>query len=81
MRSQQELLALIMKRTMERIIFTRNLEPFKVSVEELPPFIANNMQAEVLVNSEVKRNSTLLISPTINGTISCECSFQCRLTL
>ena len=81
MRSQEELLALIKKRTMERIVFTRTVEPFKVSVEELPPFIPNNMRAEVVVNSEVEKNSALLISPTINGMISCECLFQCRLTI
>jgi hypothetical protein len=69
MKSQEEILELIKRRTMEKIVFTRNLEPFKVSVEELPPFIPDIMRAEVVVNSEAQKNSALLASPTIVGMI------------
>ena len=70
MKSQEELLDLIKKRTMERIVFTRNLEPFQVSVEELPPFIPDTMRAKIVVNSEVEKNSALLDSPSINGMVN-----------
>ena len=47
---------------MERIVFTRNLEPFKVSVEELPPFIPNTMRGKTVVNAK----KTCFIGITIN---------------
>ena len=52
---------------MERTIFTRNLEPFKVSVEELPPFIPDTMRGKTVVNAK----KPALLDQALLNEISC----------
>lgn len=54
-------------RAIEKVVYTRNQEPFSISVEELPPFIPPAVRAHSVVNTEIEKKSTYLESVEFNG--------------
>lgn len=67
MLSLDELLGIIKKRAIEKIVYTRNGKSFEVGLEELPPIIPEATRAENVLSTEHKKHSALLRSSQYNG--------------
>jgi hypothetical protein len=67
MLSQEKLMDKIKIRAMEKIVYTRNQDPFVISLEELPPLIPKACRAETVEKTEAHKNSAFLKSSKIDG--------------
>ena len=65
--SQEELLQKVKLRSLEKVVYTRNQEPFSISIEELPPLIPSAMQANAILNKENEKESSYLKNVKFNS--------------
>ena len=67
MMSSEELMTLIKHRAIEKVVYTRNENAFKIRMEELPPIISHAIQNENVVNTEYAKQSAFLKSGDYAG--------------
>ena len=65
--SQEELLQKVKLRSLEKVVYTRNQEPFSISIAELPPLIPSAMQANAVLNTKIEKESSYLKNVKFNG--------------
>jgi hypothetical protein len=57
-----ELLAKVKRQNVERVVYTRNQEPFQIGIAEMPLLIPSAIANSTIVNTEMDKKSIYLTS-------------------